>query len=154
MSKVFVIPDVHLKPWIFDKAEELVSRAEYDVIVCLGDLVDDWDREMKLGLYTETFEAVVEFVKRHSNFLFCYGNHDVSYIWKAQETGYSEFARQTVLEGLSKLETVIPTDHIAFIHRIDNVLFSHAGLSEEFVSRFFPDFDGDMDGLIGKINGF
>ena len=22
MSKVFVIPDVHLKPWIFDKAEE------------------------------------------------------------------------------------------------------------------------------------
>ena len=22
MSKVFVIPDVHLKPWMFDKAEE------------------------------------------------------------------------------------------------------------------------------------
>ncbi|SDW39002.1 hypothetical protein SAMN05216391_1073 [Lachnospiraceae bacterium KHCPX20] len=30
MSKVFVIPDVHLKPWIFDKAEELIVRMKYD----------------------------------------------------------------------------------------------------------------------------
>ena len=55
MSKVFVIPDVHLKPWMFDKAEELLSRSEYDKIVCLGDLVDDWDQEKNLGLYSETF---------------------------------------------------------------------------------------------------
>lgn len=48
MSKVFVIPDVHLKPWMFDKAEELLSRSEYDKIVCLGDLVDDWDQEKNL----------------------------------------------------------------------------------------------------------
>ena len=41
MGKVFVIPDVHLKPWMFDKAEEILSRSEYDKIVCLGDLVDD-----------------------------------------------------------------------------------------------------------------
>ena len=25
MSKVFVIPDVHLKPWMFDKAEEQLN---------------------------------------------------------------------------------------------------------------------------------
>ena len=58
MSKVFVIPDVHLKPWMFDKAEELLSRSEYDKIVCLGDLVDDWDQEKKLRLYSETFDAL------------------------------------------------------------------------------------------------
>ena len=51
MSKVFVIPDVHLKPWMFDKAEELLSRSEYDKIVCLGDLVDDWDQEKNLRMY-------------------------------------------------------------------------------------------------------
>ncbi len=55
MSKVFVIPDVHLKAWIFDKAEELLSQNEYDKIVCLGDLVDDWDQEKNLRLYSETF---------------------------------------------------------------------------------------------------
>ena len=68
MSKVFVIPDVHLKPWMFDKAEELLSRSEYDKIVCLGDLVDDWDQEKNLGLYSETFDALERFINRHPNF--------------------------------------------------------------------------------------
>jgi hypothetical protein len=62
MSKVFVIPDVHLKPWMFDKAEELLSRSEYEKIVCLGDLVDDWDQEKNLGLYLETFDAIERFI--------------------------------------------------------------------------------------------
>ena len=29
MSKVFVIPDVHLKPWMFDKAEEQLNTVDY-----------------------------------------------------------------------------------------------------------------------------
>ncbi len=154
MSKVFVIPDVHLKPWIFDKAEELISRAKYDAIVCLGDMVDDWNQEINLGLYAETFDALVEFIKRHPNFLLCYGNHDLSYLWRTHESGYSEYARQTVLDGLSKLEKNLPAESIAFIHRMDNVLFSHAGLSEAFVSHFFPAFDGSIDKLLERINAF
>lgn len=49
--KVFVIPDIHLKPWIFDRAEDILSQGEYDRVVCLGDLVDDWNQEMNIGLY-------------------------------------------------------------------------------------------------------
>ena len=154
MSKVFVIPDVHLKPWMFDKAEELFSRSEYDKIVCLGDLVDDWDQEKNLGLYSETFDALERFINRHPNFLLCYGNHDVSYIWEAHESGYSEYARQVVLKGISKLEKLIPARNIAYIHRVDNVLFSHAGLTEIFVSHFLPNFGGGIDELLEKINSF
>lgn len=33
---------IYLKLWIFDKAEEQLSKEEYDRIVFLGDLVDDW----------------------------------------------------------------------------------------------------------------
>ena len=154
MSKVFVIPDVHLKPWMFDKAEELISQSEYDKIVFLGDLVDDWGQETNLGLYSETFDALEKFIKRHPNFLFCYGNHDVSYVWKTWETGYSDYARPVVLEGLSKLKKLLPEENIAFIHRIDNVLFSHAGLTEVFVNYFLPDFNGDIDSLSEKINRF
>lgn len=154
MSKVFVIPDVHLKAWIFDKAEELLSQNEYDKIVCLGDLVDDWDQEKNLRLYSETFDALERFINRHPNFLLCYGNHDVSYIWGARESGYSDYARPVVLERLSKLEKIIPAGNIAYIHRIDKVLFSHAGLTEIFVSHFLPNFGGDIDELLEKINGF
>ncbi|SDA38416.1 Calcineurin-like phosphoesterase [Lachnospiraceae bacterium G11] len=154
MSKVFVIPDVHLKPWIFDKAEELLFQNDYDQIVCLGDLVDDWGQEKNLGLYTETFKAIEKFINRHPNFLFCYGNHDVSYLWAARESGYSDYARMVVLEGISRLEKLIPFENIAFIHRIDNVLFSHAGLTEVFVSHFLPKFSGDIDEMLNKINSF
>ena len=35
MSKVFVIPDVHLKPWMFEKASELIAKGSYDAIVML-----------------------------------------------------------------------------------------------------------------------
>ncbi len=154
MSKVFVIPDVHLKPWIFDKAEEQLSKSKYDRIVCLGDLVDDWDQENNLELYSETFEAIEKFINRHPNFLLCHGNHDMSYIWETLESGYSDYARPVVLEGLSRLAEIIPKENIAYIHRIDNVLFSHAGLAEVFVSRFLPNFSGDIDELLERINGF
>ena len=33
--------------------------------------------------------------------------------------------QQIVLEGISKLEKSIPAGNIAYIHRIDNVLFSY-----------------------------
>ena len=154
MSKVFVIPDVHLKPWMFDKAEELLSRSEYDKIVCLGDLVDDWDQEKNLGLYSETFDALERFINRHPNFLLCYGNHDVSYLWDLRESGYSDAARWTVCEKLQLLQKNLPDDRqLAYLHQIDNVLFSHGGLSDEFVRSLIPTTKyNDIEAVVDKIN--
>ncbi len=42
MSKIFMIPDVHLKPWMFEKVSDLVTKGSYDAVVMIGDLVDDW----------------------------------------------------------------------------------------------------------------
>lgn len=152
MSKVFVIPDVHLKPWMFDQAAELIDKGSYDAIVCLGDLVDDWDQQSNIELYKNTFRTAASFAKEHQNMFFCYGNHDVSYIWQAMETGYSPMARETVIDGLEQLKVALPPENTAFIHRIDNVIFSHAGLTLFFVEEFFPDVDEDIDSLIWKIN--
>ena len=151
--KVLVIPDVHLKPWMFDEAEK-VDTEKYDKKVCLGDLVDDWGKGNDLDAYRETLDRAVEFGKEHDRSLWCYGNHDVSYLWEARESGYSEYARPVVLEGISRLEKLITVGNIAFIHRIDNVLFSHAGLTEAFVSHFLPNFSGDIDEMLEKINSF
>ena len=48
MSKVFVIPDIHLKPWMLEEAEKAVEKVTYDQIVFLGDVVDDWYQERNL----------------------------------------------------------------------------------------------------------
>lgn len=53
---VLVIPDVHLRPWMFRKAEETMEEYHPDRVVCLMDIPDDWNQEYNLELYAETFE--------------------------------------------------------------------------------------------------
>ncbi len=154
MSNVLIIPDTHLKPWVFERAEEELSKGQYDCIVCLGDLVDDWGQELNLDLYRETFESAIRFIEKYPAFLFCYGNHDISYEWEARESGYSEIAVRTVVDGMNQLRKSLPSENLAFIHKIDNVLFSHAGLAKRFVTRHFQDNDVDMDEMLKNINTF
>ena len=40
--KVLVIPDVHLKPWMFERAEEIMKKKMAERAVCLMDIPDDW----------------------------------------------------------------------------------------------------------------
>ena len=59
MCKVFVIPDIHLKPWILDKVEDYLLENAYERIVCLGDIVDDWGQEENLDLYEKNCGAML-----------------------------------------------------------------------------------------------
>ena len=49
--KVLVIPDVHLKPRMFDRAAEILARGNASQAVCLMDLPDDWSQERNTALY-------------------------------------------------------------------------------------------------------
>ncbi|MBE5836232.1 MAG: hypothetical protein E7309_16640 [Butyrivibrio sp.] len=150
MSRVLVIPDVHLKPWIFDEAEK-VDKSSYEDIVVLGDLVDDWGKGNDIDAYEETLKRAAEFGKEHGESLWCYGNHDVSYLWDAMESGYSVQARITVIEGITKLERILE-DRYKFVHRIDNVLFSHAGVTETFVLHSCGYHVKEIEDILAKIN--
>ena len=148
MAKVLVIPDVHLKPWMFDRADEI--KDDYDMVVLLGDLVDDFGKQNNLNLYEETLDRVVEFIKSHKNVVWCRGNHDMSYKWKYNETGYSPMAVSIVNAGLSKIERAL--NNIGYyIYRKDNVLFSHGGLTKYFVFRFCKGLS-DIDDIVNHIN--
>lgn len=150
MSRVLVIPDVHLKPWIFDKAEK-VDKRRYDDIVILGDLVDDWGKSNEIELYKETLDRAAEFAKEYDRSLWCYGNHDVSYLWDVLETGYSIQARITVIEGITKLERILE-ERYRFVHKIDDTLFSHAGLTETFTLHSCGYHVKDIDEILARIN--
>ena len=156
--KVLVIPDVHLKPWMFARAAEIMRRKEADLAVCLMDIADDWYQETNVGLYIETFDAAIAFAEEFKNSLWCYGNHDLPYLYDLYGPGFSELAELDVRERLRKLENILRDDkRIAYIHRIDYVLFMHGGLSERFVRRYITDVnDGidydDVDSIIEEIN--
>ena len=154
--RVLVIPDIHLKPWIFSRAAELMKENVADQAVCLMDIPDDWNQQFNIDLYIQTFDAAIAFAKEFPEALWCYGNHDLCYLWDQRESGFSAFAQWTVCEKLSELQKALPTEsNLAYLHHIDHVLFSHGGLADAFVRRFVPAKDyKDVNAVINTINGF
>ena len=152
--KVLAIPDVHLKPWIFDRAKEIMSEGTAEKAVCLMDIPDNWGKGYNLGLYEDTFDAAIRFQKAFPDTLWCYGNHDLSYEWLQYESGFSAMAIPVVNERLGALRRELPDKgQMKYIHRIDNVLFVHGGLTQAFVKYYANDVDyNDADAVIEKIN--
>ena len=152
--KILVIPDVHLKPWMFDRASEILNSGAAEKAVCLMDIPDDWGQEYNLGLYEETFDAAIRFQKEFPETLWCYGNHDLSYEWLQYESGFSSVAIPVVQKKLSELRRELPDrSQMAYIHRIYDVLFLHGGLTHAFVKYYANDVDyDDTDAVIEKIN--
>lgn len=152
--RVLVIPDIHLKTWIFDCAEDILKDGKADRAVCLMDIPDDWGMEFQVARYKETYDRVIAFAKAYPDTLWCIGNHDISYVWGKLESGYSPYAESTVLSKFKEFENVLEgSGQLAFMHRIDNVLFSHGGLTTEFV-RWLDDqlLDADIDDVLAAVN--
>ena len=152
--RVLVIPDIHLKPWIFDRAEKILKDGKADRAVCLMDIPDDWNMEFQIERYKETFDRAIAFARDNPDTLWCYGNHDVSYPWGRLETGYSPYAERTVISKLEELENSLKSPaQINIIHRIDNVLFSHGGLTADFLKWLNADLlFTDIDDVITAVN--
>lgn len=137
--KIIVIPDVHLRSWMFSRASELMRESNIDRVVCLMDIPDDWDEEKNTELYEETFDAAIAFAKNYPETRWCWGNHDLSYLWRKPESGYSPHAEKLVVRKLQELKASLENEfRLAFVHRIDNVLFAHGGLTQEFVWKHVP----------------
>lgn len=137
--KVLVLPDIHLKPYIFTRAKEIMKSGVADTAVCLMDIPDDWGKEYLLEEYVKTFDAAIAFAKEFPRSLWCYGNHDLCYLWNEQESGYSFVAKPIVQEKLMELNRTLPPENpIQYVQRIDNVLFCHGGISRYFVEKYVP----------------
>ena len=153
--RVLVIPDVHLKPHMFDLADA-IPNSEYDAIVCLGDIADDWNA--RVGDYEKTYKRALIFAEQHKdNIYWCYGNHDVSYMYASNglvflESGFNDDAA-LITSGFLKSLKMILGDRLAVIHKIDDTLFSHAGLSVPFVEDYLHYLVTDnIEDIVNRIN--
>ena len=152
--RILVIPDVHLKTWMFDRAEDILKADKADRVVCLMDMPDDWNMAFRIEMYRNIYDRAIEFAKTYPDTLWCYGNHDLSYPWGMLETGYSPYAERTVLSKLEELENSLKDpSQIAIMHRIDNVLFSHGGLTVDFLRWLDEDLlECDIDEVVAAVN--
>ena len=153
--KVLVIPDIHLKPRMFTRAAELLEQNPATAAVCLMDIADDCQRQYDLEAYAAAYDAAIDFAEQFPETRWCWGNHDLSYPWNRRESGYSPVAPWLVCEKLRQLQEALPAgNQPAYLHRIDNVLFSHGGLADEFVRTYVPAKQyHDIDAVVGIING-
>ena len=118
------------------------------------DIADDWDQGYNANLYVETYDAVIRFAKKYPDTLWCYGNHELSYIWHEIESGYSYVAAVRVQKKIRELKTALPENNpIKYVQRIDNVLFSHGGVCDQFVRDYVSSSKyNDIDATLDIIN--
>lgn len=108
---VLVIPDIHLKTWIFDRAEKILRDGKADRAVCLMDIPDDWNMEFQIERYKETFDRAIVFAVDYPDTLWCYGNHDVSYPWGDLRPGILLMLRGRLCQSLKNLRTALRVQH-------------------------------------------
>lgn len=104
--RVLVIPDCHLKPWMFEDATAIMNSGKADNAVCLMDIPDDFGKDNP-DLYKKAYDAAIRFAKQFPQSLWCYGNHDLSYVWSKPETGFNPAVRMLVREKLEELERTL-----------------------------------------------
>lgn len=152
--EVLVIADVHLKPEIIEKAILLRKRGIGDQTVCLMDLADDWAKGTNLSLYEKTYDEAIRFAKMFPDTKFCWGNHDISYLWNRQQSGFSTEAAPVVRRKLLELQQALPNNNpIRFVQKIDNVLFSHGGVHACFVEEYVPaNLHNDVERVVKELN--
>lgn len=151
MSKVLVIPDIHLKSEIFDRAEKILDNGKADFAVQLGDMFDDWDMQFAIAFYQKTAQRAIAFQKKFPNTLWCMGNHDFGYYYPEygrRETGHSKLMEQEMTKLLQEMRTAGIQQAIA--HVINKVIFSHAGIMHDWIERqksLAPNYPAD--GFVG-----
>lgn len=146
---VLVIPDSHLKPDIFRKAEKIMDAGKMDKAVCLMDIPDEWN-EQKAD-YPLMYEAVFRFIEKYPDSVFLWGNHDYSYSFGRRTAAYMSDVRDYVQAQNYQMHKQLHAG-LSVAVRIDNVVFSHAGFSKEFVRQWFPPDERDVDNVIDKTN--
>lgn len=146
MSKVLVIPDVHLKPVIFDRAEKILKSGQADFAVSLGDLFDDFGEEWNTSLYERTAQRALAFHKDFPKTLWCMGNHDFGYYYSEfgrMETGHSVHQENPMAKLLLEFTTQGIFQKVC--HKVDNVAFSHAGITESWMRTILLDYPDQYD---------
>ncbi len=148
--RVLAIPDIHLKHEIFGRAEKILESGQADFAVQLGDMFDDWDMQFAIAFYQRTAERAIEFHKKFPNTLWCMGNHDFGYYkleYGRRETGHSKMMEQEMEKLLQEMRGAGIHQEIVYV--VGQVIFSHAGVMDEWVERQKHLVTYPADGFVG-----
>lgn len=127
MSRILVLGDIHgHTSW-----EPIVKKEDFDKVVFLGDYLDSFT--VPPIDIARNFAHILNYkAYMGDKCVLCYGNHDHSY-WNAERcSGYNYHA---VHLYMPLLEDAFKEKMLEIVHIEDDILFSHAGVSDYWLKK-------------------
>ena len=141
--KTIVIGDVHGRSlW-----KQIVNQENADRVIFIGDYFDSFD--IKCENQITNFLDIIEYKKSSGKeVIMLVGNHDHHYFPEIGDTGTSGY--QAI--GRLQIGPVIDAnrEHLQMAYKMDDFLFSHAGVSSEWMDDNIVGWD--VDNMVGRIN--
>ena len=144
--KTIVIGDIHGRStW------KLITHLEQpNRVIFVGDYFDSFDFS---GLeQIHNFKEIIRFKNKNPQIeiILLIGNHDYHYF---PEIGYTGTAGYQWDLNISISHTINEyRDHLQMCYRLDNYLFTHAGISETFLNDVYGKDGWDIDNIDEHIN--
>lgn len=143
--KIVAIGDIHGSQ---DWKKIIEKEKDADVFIFLADYLDSrtFSREEELKNLQEIIDLKIEPEKEIIRLI---GNHDFHYfpeILDSSTSGYSSAFKLIVSPILDQNRNLFK-----ICHKIDNFLFSHAGVSNDFMEEHFKN-EWNLENLVDKVN--
>lgn len=144
--KIVVIADLHgISLW-----KDIVSKnKDADKVVFLGDYFDSFDIPGIDQIFN--FKKIIEYKNTsNSEVTLLIGNHDCHYFPEIGYTGTSGYQNKISVY----INQIIQDNrmHLQIAHKIDNFLFTHAGVSDVFMNQTFGDNNWNIDNIDFELN--
>ena len=146
--KILIIPDVHGRDFWIEPCNHI---DEFDKVIFLGDYHDPYSNlitnftpelfdkyKIQLGLYDDLIQAasldnlknkLYPFIKQHENKVICLlGNHDCSYL-------NVPVADRFDYDNQDEIREILQDMNLKLLYKVDNYLFSHAGVLPLWLNR-------------------
>ena len=142
--KTVVIADVHGR----DQWKQIVAQEnDADRFVFLGDYFDSFDISGVEQMHN--FKEIVEFKETSGKeVILLVGNHDYHYfpeITESSTSGYQHRLAPSIKQLIGDNK-----QHLQVAYRMDEFVFSHAGISSEWLDDFIPSWN--LDTMVDQIN--
>lgn len=142
--KTVIIADVHGR----DQWKQILAQeTDADKIVFLGDYFDSFDLSGAVQMHN--FKEIIEFKEKSGKeVIMLVGNHDYHYFPEIDESSTSGY--QYRMAPAIKLLIQENRQHLQVAYRMDEFVFSHAGISSEWLDDFIPSWN--LDTMVDRIN--
>jgi len=123
MTKIVVIPDMHLQSrLILPEVERVTRNKQVDMYLFLGDYFDQWGVSDNRELIEKEVKNIIDFSKNHPC-KFLLGNHDIPYL--TTELEHYSAKNPSIVMTIQKALTKVG---VSLAYEDGDYLFSHAGL--------------------------